>query len=87
MRIAPVGHAVEASAGGVEMTAAHIHKGKAGESGEPVMTLKLTEERAQTCETLKLSLAKSIGGKPDNYYVNLHTAEFPGGAIRGQLEE
>ncbi|ABC63664.1 CHRD domain-containing protein [Erythrobacter litoralis] len=75
------------SAGGVEMTAAHIHKGKPGESGEPVMTLSLTDEREQTCETVQLSLAKAIGGKPGNYYVNLHTAEFPGGAIRGQLEE
>ena len=75
------------SAEDVEMTAAHIHKGREGESGPPVMTLELTGERGQKCEEVEVSLAKSIGNKPRNYYVNLHTAEFPGGAIRGQLEE
>ncbi|MGH7965215.1 MAG: CHRD domain-containing protein, partial [Candidatus Binatia bacterium] len=24
---------------------------------------------------------------PANYYVNVHTAEFPKGAVRGQLSE
>jgi len=28
---------------------------------------------------------KAILAAPDSYYVNVHTAEFPNGAIRGQL--
>jgi hypothetical protein len=28
---------------------------------------------------------QAIVDDPAGYYVNLHTAEFPGGAIRGQL--
>lgn len=31
-------------------------------------------------------LAADICANPQNYYVNFHTAQFPGGAIRGQLE-
>jgi hypothetical protein len=32
------------------------------------------------------ALASNICANPQNYYVNFHTAQFPGGAIRGQLE-
>jgi len=28
---------------------------------------------------------KEIMGNPSAYYVNVHTAEFPNGALRGQL--
>ncbi|GAA4040443.1 CHRD domain-containing protein [Parerythrobacter jejuensis] len=75
------------TAGDVEMTVAHIHKGDAGENGPPVMTLELTPDNTPKCDTVEGSLARSIGNKPGQYYVNLHTAEFPGGAIRGQLED
>lgn len=75
------------STGDVEMTAAHIHKGKAGENGAPVMTLEETPEEDSVCATIDAKLAKDIGTKPAGYYVNVHTAEFPGGALRGQLEE
>ena len=31
-------------------------------------------------------LIRDIAANPQNYYVNLHNARFPGGAVRGQLE-
>lgn len=31
------------------------------------------------------ALVQRINGQPANYYTNLHTTEFPGGAVRGQL--
>jgi hypothetical protein len=29
--------------------------------------------------------ADAIAANPANYYVNVHNAPFPGGAVRGQL--
>ena len=75
------------STGDIAMTAAHVHKGKADETGAPVVTLEETPEEDATCVDIDAKLAKDIGSKPGNYYVNVHSEEFPGGALRGQLED
>ena len=31
------------------------------------------------------ALAQEILSSPEDYYVNVHNAEYPGGALRGQL--
>jgi hypothetical protein len=74
-------------------TGAHIHEGAAGKNGPIVANLAapadgnaadcLTEGEAgkfPTGETVAEILAD-----PEDYYVNVHNAEYPGGAIRGQL--
>lgn len=74
--------------------AAHIHEGEAGVAGGIVVTLKAPEEIADTGIGLATGCAKDqpkpllrdIRGNPDRYYINVHTADFPGGAVRGQLE-
>ena len=38
------------------------------------------------CTTIAADLAAAISAEPKNYYVNVHNAPFPGGAIRGQLK-
>ena len=63
---------------------AHIHKGKAGVAGNVVVPLGASYKR-QGCTSAAKSLVKSIAGHPGAYYVNVHNAKHPAGAMRGQL--
>jgi hypothetical protein len=67
--------------------AAHIHRGAAGTAGPVVIPLKTPNAggRASGCAKTRKSLVRAILRRPSRYYVNVHTREFPGGAIRGQL--
>jgi hypothetical protein len=67
--------------------AAHIHRGAAGASGPVVVPLKTPNAagRASGCTTAARTLVNAIRADPASYYVNVHTAQFPNGAIRGQL--
>lgn len=67
-------------------TAAHIHFGKAGTNGPPVLTLtKSNEGNWQGCRDGKEWTENRLQGNPQDFYVNVHTASYPNGAIRGQL--
>ena len=62
----------------------HIHKGKAGVAGPVVVPLG-GKYKASGCIATTAALAAAIAAKPANYYVNVHTAKYQAGAIRGQL--
>jgi hypothetical protein len=62
--------------------AAHIHKAPAGSNGGIVVPL---DPNADGCNSADRALIQDIIANPEEYYVNVHNAEFPGGAIRGQL--
>jgi CHRD domain len=79
---------------------AHIHSGVAGvngpivvlffdvpeAAGSPPATLPDTITAAGGCVGgQSAALLRDIRRHPSAYYVNIHTTEFPGGAIRGQL--
>jgi hypothetical protein len=68
-------------------TAAHIHAAPAGENGDIVVTLSPPDENgnASGCTSADRGLVKDIRKNPAQYYVNVHTTDYPGGAIRGQL--
>jgi CHRD domain len=75
---------------GVDATMAHIHKGAAGANGDVVVPFFEAESPLDAtsksgCVQAKESVVKAIAGNPANYYVNVHSPEFPKGAIRGQL--
>lgn len=71
-----------------DVTAAHIHFGRAGTNGPPVFTLtKSNEGRWQGCKDGREWTENRLQGNPSDFYVNLHTAEYPNGAIRGQLSQ
>ena len=39
------------------------------------------------CTSADRDLIKAIIKNPENYYVNVHTTDFPGGAVRGDLSK
>jgi hypothetical protein len=69
-------------------TAAHIHVGIDGESGPPVVPLNAPGENglSNTCVIVDAALMQELINNPQNYYVNVHNAEFPDGAARGQMQ-
>jgi len=72
--------------------AAHIHMGAAGQNGGIVLDLapsfSATGTGAFVAEGTMAAdsgTIQSILGSPMGYYVNVHSPDFPAGAVRGQL--
>jgi len=71
-----------------EATAAHIHEGAAGKEGPVKVPLDAPKTgSAKGCKTVDAAVVKAIMQNPADYYVNIHNAAFPKGAIRGQLSK
>jgi hypothetical protein len=69
-----------------EATAAHIHEGAAGKDGPVKVGLDAPKMgTAKGCKSADAALIQAIMQNPANYYVNVHTGDFPKGAVRGQL--
>ncbi|MDQ3124410.1 MAG: CHRD domain-containing protein [Pseudomonadota bacterium] len=67
-------------------TAAHIHEAAPGSAGPVVVTLTAPARgRSQGCVRISRALAQELIQTPQHYYVNVHNAAFPAGAVRGQL--
>jgi len=82
---------------GETYTRAHIHKAPAGvngpihwdflEAGNPVASL--SDQPSQLRGVARARAAAVLAdllAHPENYYVNVHSTVFPGGAMRGQLQ-
>jgi hypothetical protein len=70
-------------------TLAHIHKGAFGVAG-PVQVdfngaANFNNGKLNQTFTITKALGDDLVAEPFAYYVNVHTAQFPGGEIRGQL--
>nr|WP_166175238.1 CHRD domain-containing protein [Altererythrobacter segetis] len=67
-------------------TMAHIHRGAAQVAGPPVVVLANPAQNiSDTCQPVAPALISEIVANPSAFYVNVHTTEHPGGAIRAQL--
>ncbi|MDT0331157.1 CHRD domain-containing protein [Nocardiopsis lambiniae] len=68
----------------------HLHQGAAGENGAIAVelftgTLPATVFAVSGTAHVDPAVAERINADPHGYYLNLHTGEFPDGAVRGQL--
>lgn len=76
------------------LVAAHIHEGPVNgqggirvnlfDFGQPI-DLEGCVSAGTSPHTFDRNRLRDILMNPENYYVNIHTTAFPGGAIRGQL--
>ncbi|HEX7188806.1 MAG TPA: CHRD domain-containing protein [Actinomycetes bacterium] len=65
--------------------AAHIHRGRIGVAGPVRVELEAPRPASADCVTLSSTLSTALREHPRRFYVNVHTAAYPNGAIRAQL--
>jgi len=71
----------------IQGRAAHIHVGAPGTAGPPIITLSGGDPGTWTVpQGARLTAAQIDSWKAGNLYVNVHTAEHPGGELRAQLK-
>lgn len=67
-------------------TGAHIHRAPAGENGPVIVPLERGEgDGWDGCIESSDLTGEMLSADPTMFYVQIHTSEFPAGAIRGQL--
>jgi hypothetical protein len=70
------------------IAAAHIHIAPAGAPGPVVIPFAGADATSGVsigCTMADPALVSAIVSNPSGYYVNVHNADFPTGALRGQL--
>lgn len=68
------------------ITGAHIHRGAAGTNGPVVLAFTRANEGGfKNCVARSEWKEDMIENNPQMFYVQIHTTDYPNGAIRGQL--
>ena len=70
-------------------TGAHIHANARNHNGPVIVPLTAPDNgdpgASSACVPIREDVAATIRARPNAFYVNVHTADFPGGAVRGQV--
>lgn len=75
--------------GAENVSAAHIHSGTSEEAGPVVVNLEYSgdDSGGDGCvDGVDESVLEDISEDPAGFYVNVHSEQYPDGALRGQLE-
>jgi hypothetical protein len=64
---------------------AHIHHAPAGQTGPIVATIEFATFMS-SCGAMDKTVLQDITRNFDQHYLDIHTDEFPNGAMRGQLQ-
>ena len=70
-------------------TAAHIHEAPVTAPGPAIVPISAPDGSgvSEGCVSASREEIKEIIQHPEDYYVNVHNADFPAGALRGQLSK
>jgi hypothetical protein len=66
-------------------TAGHVHRGAKGVAGPVVVDLDVAKNGNKACIQADRGALHEIVSDPAAHYINLHTPDYPNGAMRGQL--
>lgn len=82
-----ISYTINASNITLPAAAAHIHEGERGVAGPVVVPLDAPGADGMVSGTTAVdaALMQRIQQNPGGFYVNVHTSDYPSGAIRGQL--
>jgi hypothetical protein len=75
----------EVALANVTPSAAHIHKGASGVTGPILYVLTLGGPGLQGTTNVMASDLADLNASPPGWYLNVHSAAFPDGEIRGQI--
>ena len=68
------------------VTSVDIYRGGLGVAGQAISRIERPDDNdSWDCKPIGDALAREIESNPSDFYVEVRTAEFPNGAIRGQL--
>ena len=70
-----------------DVTEGHIHFGQVDEIGPVVIDLNLAENGQDGCVHAGRAKLVNIIRNPQAFYIDVHTSEYPLGAIRDQLSQ